>query len=107
MRKIYSASISYLFTGISILLTTFSSLSAWKVNTHAHLAFIAQADAIDDGSVTIYLADYDNGRLVLDAAGKPVEIGRMKLTCVSSESSAICRVISAPESSAQTSCPTF
>ena len=50
-------------------------LSAWKVITHAHLAFIARADALDDGRVTIWLADHDRGRPVLDAGGRPVAIG--------------------------------
>lgn len=49
--------------------------SAWKVITHAHLAFVARADAIDDGRVTIYLVDHDRGRRVLDARGLPVVIG--------------------------------
>jgi len=54
-------------------------LSAWKVITHAHLAFIARADALDDGRVTIWLADHDRGRPVLDAGGRPVAIGRYEV----------------------------
>jgi len=47
--------------------------------THAYLAFAARADALDDGKVVIYLADHDAGRLVLDASGRPVEIGRYEV----------------------------
>ncbi|MDP2915455.1 MAG: hypothetical protein Q8O91_08385 [Candidatus Aminicenantes bacterium] len=49
---------------------------SWKPATHAHLAMIARADALDDGFITLYKVDHDSGRAVLDAAGRPVEIGR-------------------------------
>ena len=60
----------------SLICASAAPLWGWKVVTHAHLAFIARADALDDGKVTIHLVDHDAGRPVLDAAGRPVEIGR-------------------------------
>jgi hypothetical protein len=63
------------FFAAALLAATAAPLSAWKVGTHAHLAFIARADALDDGRVTVWLADYDRGRPVLDAGGRPVAIG--------------------------------
>ena len=73
-------SITRIIVGFALLGTAALPLAAWKVITHAHLAFVARADALDDGRVSIYLADHDAGRLVLDAAGKPVEIGRYEVS---------------------------
>jgi hypothetical protein len=70
---------SRLLAGIALFLAAVGPLPAWKVITHAHLAFIARADALDDGKIVIYLADHDTGRLVLNAAGKPEEIGRYEV----------------------------
>ncbi|MGB8952073.1 MAG: hypothetical protein WCC06_05325 [Candidatus Aminicenantales bacterium] len=51
-------------------------LFSWKAATHVHLAMIAREDALDDGFITLYRVDHDSGRAILDAAGRPVEIGR-------------------------------
>ncbi len=59
----------------ALLAATAAPLAAWKVVTHAHLAFMARADALDDGRVTIRLADHDRGRWLLDSRGQPVILG--------------------------------
>src|SRR5262249_54144812 len=48
---------------------------AWKPTTHVYLAEVALGDALDDGKVTIFAVDYQNGKLRTDAAGRPFKIG--------------------------------
>lgn len=61
--------------GIILLSVTSTSLTAWKVITHIHLTLVCREDALDDGKLVIYEADYENGRILRDAQGQPVEIG--------------------------------
>ena len=75
----FTLPMSRLLAGTALFLAAIGPLPAWKVITHAHLAFIARADALDDGKVAIFLVDPDTGHLVLNAAGKPVEIGRYEV----------------------------
>lgn len=58
-----------------LLHSTLLPLSAWKSVVHVHLALIAQADAVDDGMVTLYEMDYESGRIMRDAAGHLKVIG--------------------------------
>ena len=48
---------------------------AWKGGVHAYLAFIARADALDDGRITLYKVDRSTGRIAVDASGRPVVVG--------------------------------
>lgn len=41
-----------------------TSAQAWKPYTHVYLSELALTDALDDGKVTIYLVDYEAGRIV-------------------------------------------
>ncbi len=64
------------FPAIVLLLSALTApLFAWKSMVHVHLAMIARADAVDDGRMTIYEADYANGRFATDAAGNRKVIG--------------------------------
>jgi len=66
----------WVFIFIIPLILAAPPLYPWKTATHAHLASVARADAIDDGMVTIYEVNYETGRFVRDAAGYLKEIGR-------------------------------
>ena len=46
---------------------------AWKPKTHVYLAEQALKDAVDDGKVTIYEADYRNGKVLEPVGSFPVE----------------------------------
>jgi hypothetical protein len=79
-REVYCIQKSRVRRAAGLVCLAVSALAApgysWKPATHAHLAMIARTDALDDGYVTIYKVDHDSGRAVLDAAGRPAEIGR-------------------------------
>ncbi|MEO0248410.1 MAG: zinc dependent phospholipase C family protein, partial [candidate division WOR-3 bacterium] len=55
------------------------ALPAWKTITHVHLTLVCRQDAIDDGKLTIYEADYENSSLRRDARGNLVELGRYEV----------------------------
>lgn len=50
---------------------------AWKPSMHVRTAEDAAADALDDGQITIYKVNYEDGTPVM-ANGQPVEIGRFQ-----------------------------
>ncbi|HUU06662.1 MAG TPA: hypothetical protein VMZ49_12390 [Patescibacteria group bacterium] len=50
-------------------------LWAWKGKAHVYLAMLARQDAIDDGKITLYEMDYEQGLIKWDAAGKPKILG--------------------------------
>lgn len=58
-----------------LALATGSTVLAWKPKTHVHLAEVAYNDAVDDGKVTIFAVDYQNGAVKKDASGKPMVVG--------------------------------
>ena len=62
-----------------LVLAAGSTVMAWKPKTHVHLAEVAHADAVDDGKLTIFAVDYQNGAIRKDAAGKPVVIGTYRV----------------------------
>ncbi len=60
---------------VIFLLYPLGRLWAWKSKTHVHLALLAREDALDDGQITLYEMDYENGQILRDAAGRPKVFG--------------------------------
>jgi alpha-tubulin suppressor-like RCC1 family protein len=50
-------------------------LWAWKSKAHVYLAMLARQDAIDDGKITLYEMDYEQGLIKRDATGQPKILG--------------------------------
>ena len=51
------------------------ALWAWKAKTHVYLAMLARQDAIDDGRITLYEMDHDQGLIRWEMNGRPKILG--------------------------------
>jgi hypothetical protein len=50
-------------------------LYSWKAKAHVYLAMLARQDVIDDGKITLYEMDYEQGLIKWEINGKPKILG--------------------------------